>query len=451
MGVRELGVELAAGGVLWREGDPHDELAVVHRDRYDDWSLPKGTFDPRVDEAWADAAVREAREETGCAVDLGTFVDSTTYLVDDTPKVVLFWNMRLVEEAVSEPDDEVDELRWLSVPDALDLLDYADQRRLVALAAGRSPPVDCRVGPVRRHAWRRVRSSSLWPRGASHARLSGLLPTYRTELSHLIARVRRDRGDGTSGMPGTLPWAEAACSLLDDARLALDENDADRAWRCFLAATRLELFGLEELGRDALHARARSIAHEAEDKLDSWRAAAVADHLGPADEPKDDVTADAVYEAALVLHAHFNNQYYKLGVLKRQSSILALVAFLTTLLFLVLYGLAGPFFGPDVAMTGGPFVLAVALFGVVGASVSGFLALARAGTRERIPTQIASSWMALARPTIGAAAALVLFAFLQSGLLQVGEPTPGLALVVAFAAGSSERLLDRAVRSVEGG
>ena len=59
----EPGEILAAGGVLFRPLDDGVEIAVVHRPRYDDWSLPKGKMDPR--ESLAAAAVRELQEETG--------------------------------------------------------------------------------------------------------------------------------------------------------------------------------------------------------------------------------------------------------------------------------------------------------------------------------------------------------------------------------------------------
>ncbi|MDP9466861.1 MAG: NUDIX domain-containing protein, partial [Actinomycetota bacterium] len=61
----------AAGGVLWREVDGQVLVAVVHRPRYDDWSLPKGKLDPG--ELEVVAAVREVQEETGfsCVVGRG--------------------------------------------------------------------------------------------------------------------------------------------------------------------------------------------------------------------------------------------------------------------------------------------------------------------------------------------------------------------------------------------
>ena len=60
----------AAGGVVWRPGADGDiEVALIHRPRYDDWSLPKGKLDRGED--LLTAAVREVREETGLAVVVG--------------------------------------------------------------------------------------------------------------------------------------------------------------------------------------------------------------------------------------------------------------------------------------------------------------------------------------------------------------------------------------------
>lgn len=254
MSVQELDVEVAAGGLLWRDARAREKLAVVHRERHEDWSLPKGKFDPDKDEKWVETAIREVREETECKFHVDEFADCISYLVDDTPKVVLFWNMDLDEEpedfeepSEADPKDEVDKRRWMSVPEAMEYLDYPDQRTLVARAASRPLLVKCRGDPVRTHGWRRLFSWSLWPRSASHGRLVSVLKPYRAELSHLTAKVERTRGYKDSE---ELPWAEAACSLLEEARVALDENDTDRAWRCFLGANRLELFGLDELGQE---------------------------------------------------------------------------------------------------------------------------------------------------------------------------------------------------------
>jgi 8-oxo-dGTP diphosphatase len=108
----------AAGGVVLRDG----RIAVVHRPRYDDWSLPKGKLDDG--ETFEDAALREVREETGLHCTLGEELSSTSY--DDRKgrsKLVRYWLMEVVEGEF-EPNDEVDELRWLTPDEAATLLTY---------------------------------------------------------------------------------------------------------------------------------------------------------------------------------------------------------------------------------------------------------------------------------------------------------------------------------------
>ena len=126
----DAGVIQAAGGLLWRDTAQGKELAVIHRPRNDDWTLPKGKLKPA--ETWQQAALREVREETGCPAHLGSFAGSLSYLVNGVPKVVLFWNMGLAGACKFQPSEEVDNLVWLPVPQALKTLDYADERALVA-------------------------------------------------------------------------------------------------------------------------------------------------------------------------------------------------------------------------------------------------------------------------------------------------------------------------------
>ncbi len=102
----------AAGGVVVRgDGEPL-ELVVVHRPRYDDWSLPKGKLESG--ERWEDAALREVEEETGLRCELGDELESARYRDrKGRDKLVRWWLMRPFEGGF-EPNDEVDELRWLS-------------------------------------------------------------------------------------------------------------------------------------------------------------------------------------------------------------------------------------------------------------------------------------------------------------------------------------------------
>lgn len=121
---------LAAGGVVHRANDRGDEIAVVHRPRYDDWSLPKGKLEPG--ESAEAGALREVHEETGLRCRLGRELSSTRYRDrHGRPKQVRYWMMEPIEDTGFVPNDEVDELRWLSPGEAADLLTYEHDRRLV--------------------------------------------------------------------------------------------------------------------------------------------------------------------------------------------------------------------------------------------------------------------------------------------------------------------------------
>jgi 8-oxo-(d)GTP phosphatase len=102
----------AAGGVLWRhaEGGAGLEIALVHRPKYDDWSLPKGKLNNG--EHPVVGAIREVWEETGFTGLPGVPLPSVRYLKDGLPKRVRFWAMRPVAGEFV-PNNEVDQLIWL--------------------------------------------------------------------------------------------------------------------------------------------------------------------------------------------------------------------------------------------------------------------------------------------------------------------------------------------------
>jgi 8-oxo-dGTP diphosphatase len=123
---------LAAGGVVVRDDG---RIAVIHRPRYDDWSLPKGKLDPG--ESFEAGAVREVLEETGVRGRIVGELEPASY-VDrkGRDKLVRWYRMALDGDPVEfAPNDEVDELRWLTPGEAGALLSYDHDRALVQALA----------------------------------------------------------------------------------------------------------------------------------------------------------------------------------------------------------------------------------------------------------------------------------------------------------------------------
>jgi 8-oxo-dGTP diphosphatase len=113
----------AAGGLVVR----HGRVLLVHRARYDDWSLPKGKLEPG--ETWEDAAIREVCEETGLRCELGEFLGSSRYAPGGVEKEVRWWAMTSDDEA--HPTNEVDAVRWATPREARELLSYEGERQLL--------------------------------------------------------------------------------------------------------------------------------------------------------------------------------------------------------------------------------------------------------------------------------------------------------------------------------
>ncbi len=186
----------AGGGALWRPAAGGGiETALVHRPRYDDWSLPKGKLD-RGEHALC-AAAREVTEETGLGVVVGRRSIQTRYPVPEATKRVDYWLMRATGGAF-EANAEVDEVRWVTPADASDLVTHEPDREVLADLVRRDVPRAPTVLLVR-HAHAGSRSDWDGPdelrplddRGSDQAgRLADVLPLFGPTRVLAAERVR---------------------------------------------------------------------------------------------------------------------------------------------------------------------------------------------------------------------------------------------------------------------
>jgi 8-oxo-dGTP diphosphatase len=125
----------AAGGVVTRIGPAGEpEILLVHRPRYDDWTLPKGKA--KRGESDEECALREVEEETGLLCELGRELAVSEY--EDAagrPKRVRYFAMTPPVGGEARPQNEVDAVRWLTLQGALDVLSYRRDVEIVERAA----------------------------------------------------------------------------------------------------------------------------------------------------------------------------------------------------------------------------------------------------------------------------------------------------------------------------
>ena len=163
---------VSAGALVTRKGPSGREVLLVHRPKYDDWSFPKGKQDPG--EHVTTTAVREVLEETGVEVRLGRPLRPQVYPVSGgRAKKVHYWVGHVVgDDDVSSyvPNEEVDELGWFGLKEAIGRLTYLDDHDLVCQYREHPKPTSALV--VLRHAKAVPRGQ--WDQTDGHRPLSDL-------------------------------------------------------------------------------------------------------------------------------------------------------------------------------------------------------------------------------------------------------------------------------------
>lgn len=123
---------VAAGAVVTRIGPAGKEFLLVHRDYREDWTFPKGKVESG--EHIIGAAVREVREETGFAIQLGMQLPTQTYKIEERTKDSHYWSAQLLSGTFL-PNDEVDEIAWLTFDEAAKRLTYEHDVEVLKAAA----------------------------------------------------------------------------------------------------------------------------------------------------------------------------------------------------------------------------------------------------------------------------------------------------------------------------
>jgi 8-oxo-dGTP pyrophosphatase MutT (NUDIX family) len=440
----------AAGALLWRRTSKGYEIAVIHRRRYDDWTLPKGKLQDG--ESWRQAALREVSEETGFDAVVLDFAGAIVYRPNDKQKVVRFWHMLAKGEPAVHIDEEVAQVFWVSPEDAHDQLQYPLERALV----------DVWQGPGKETRMTNSQSSSLlrWLqflksrclklfRSMSLERLGHSIRTFEPELEFLIQQ-QQDKPS----------WVDCSRGLLKTAKAALADRNPELGWRCLKAAERFSFYGMEA---DELEIAARLIQTEATDDekgVLKWRRKAFEDLLVEkgSGNLKKPVKVTDVVRAKRILDDHQDNVYHKLAILRSRLRPLSIISGVTLAVWLILVPLSPcvtsvfTAAGPDATcLPPRQLWFAIMLAGVLGAIVSGFSSsIGRDQKKSRIPEEVSASMITFARFSLAMVSAVAVSIFLLSGILNLSKPPPSFELLLAagFVSGFSERLLMRAIETL---
>ena len=122
---------LAAGALVWRKSkEKKIEIAVIHRPKYNDWTIPKGKVE--LSESSIACAYREVIEETSIETEFGMYLGEVKYQSLDGPKQVSFWSAQVVKENIFTPNSEVDEIKWVEAAKAAKFLSLESDKEILS-------------------------------------------------------------------------------------------------------------------------------------------------------------------------------------------------------------------------------------------------------------------------------------------------------------------------------
>lgn len=295
--------------------------------------------------------------------------------------------------------------------------------------------------------------------GAAYDRLDGRLSAYCAEFGALLDELDRLEASQGGDEPAVdRDFVTHVETLLGKSARHLQHGHIDQAWVCFHAARRVDLYGYEAYDRlhdgesELVRERAVEIHRQATEGLTGWRREAVADLLlDRSGQVRRDPSVHAVIRARYLVDEANQANHAKRRYLQRQLRYLLGFGIVALTVFMFGVTQVNPLAASDVTLP--TFVLYVPLVGVLGAALFGVRSASKTATSTNVPQNFTPLGVVLARVFIGSLSAVALYFGLTAGVIDVAESgalTPALLLLVAFAAGYSERLAPQAVERVSG-
>jgi hypothetical protein len=295
--------------------------------------------------------------------------------------------------------------------------------------------------------------------GVAYDRLDGRLSAYCAEFGALLDDLDRLEASRGGDEPAVdRDFVAHVETLLDRSAQHLQHGHIDQAWVCFHAARRIDLYGYGAYDRlcdgesELVRERAVAIHRRAAGQLSGWRAEAVSDLLlDRSGQVRRDPSVHAVIRAQSLVNGANQDNHAKRRYLQRQLRYLLGLGIVALTVFLSGVTWVNPLAASDVTLPA--FVLYVPLVGALGATLFGVRSTSKVPTSTNVPQNFTPLGLVLARVFIGSLSAVALYFGLTAGVIDVAEGgalTPALLLLVAFAAGYSERLAPQAVERVSG-